>query len=295
MTKARRFSDSHILAVHNANLFNYVKQLCAELGPKAILYPNTFPIRQPDRIPERLEDRMGYYCSDTFTPLTHYAFQAARHAIDATLTAAEIIRDGERFAYALVRPPGHHAESRIFGGFCYLNNSAVAAHYLAKAHNCRVALLDIDYHHGNGAQDIFYKRSDVYTLSIHGHPRRSFPYFCGYDDELGEGEGFGYNRNWPLEPNIDDDRYAKVLDEAISVIRAYAPKYLVLSLGFDIMRGDPTGSFVISTRGLRRIAERLGALSLPTLVVQEGGYAVRNLRIGAASFFAGLAASWFAD
>ena len=125
-----------------------------------------------------------------------------------------------------------------------------SAHYLARAHDCRVALLDIDYHHGNGAQDIFYKRPDVYTLSIHGHPRRSFPYFCGYDDELGEASGLGYNRNWPLEPNVDDDRYVQVLDEAIGIIRAYAPKYLVLSLGFDIMRGDPTGSFVISTRGL---------------------------------------------
>ena len=181
----------------------------------------------------------------------------------------------------------------MFGGFCYLNNSAVAANFLASQDGCKVALLDIDYHHGNGAQDIFYRRADVLTLSIHGHPKRSFPHFSGYDDELGEGPGLGFNRNWPLEPPVDDARYMTILDEAIGVVRAFAPKYLVLSLGFDIMRGDPTGSFALTTRGMNRIAETLGGLGLPTLVVQEGGYAVRNLRVGAASFFSGLAKTWF--
>lgn len=306
IARARHFSDRHILAVHDASLFKYLKEFCATLGPKAIVYPSVFPIRQPERIPEALADRVGYYCSDTFTPLTHNAFIAARKAVDVSLTAASIVAEGERYAYALVRPPGHHAERRVFGGFCYLNNSAVAAHYLVthgKANGpasssgkgqCKVALLDIDYHHGNGAQDIFYHRADVYTLSIHGHPKRSFPHFSGYDDELGEGAGVGFNRNWPMEPPVDDDRYLGVLDEVGAVIKAYAPDYLVLSLGFDIMRGDPTGSFAISTRGLRRIAERIGAWKLPTLIVQEGGYAVGNLRVGSAAFFGGLADTWFA-
>lgn len=290
----RKFSDRHILAVHDAGLFEYLKTFCATLGPKAIIYPNVFPIRRPERIPEALEDRVGYFCSDTFTPLTHNSFQAARKAVDTTLTAAQYLIDGERFAFALVRPPGHHAERRIFGGFCYLNNSAIAAHFLAKHCKGRVALLDIDYHHGNGAQDIFYDRPDVYTLSIHGNPKRSFPHFSGYDDEIGEGAGIGFNRNWPLDPPIGDDRYLEVLDEAIAAIRAYDPKYLVLSLGFDIMRGDPTGSFAVSIGGMQRIAERLGRVGLPMLIVQEGGYAVGNLRTGSASFFKGLAASWFA-
>jgi acetoin utilization deacetylase AcuC-like enzyme/GNAT superfamily N-acetyltransferase len=292
LVRSRHFADRHILAVHDAALFNYLKTYCATLGPKAIVYPNVFPVRHPDRVPEALEDRVGYYCSDTFTPLTHNAFQAARRAVDAVLTAATLVQDGARYAYALVRPPGHHAERRIFGGFCYLNNSAIAAHFLAGG-GSKVALLDIDYHHGNGAQDIFYRRADVLTLSIHGHPKRSFPHFSGYEDELGEGPGLGFNRNWPLEPPVDDERYLGVLGEAIDRIRTFAPTYLVLSLGFDIMRGDPTGTFSISTRGLKLIAERLASLRLPTLIVQEGGYSVRNLRIGAAAFFAGLASSRF--
>jgi len=287
----RRFPDRYILAVHDPRLVTYLKAVCARLGPKAIVYPEVFPIRRPDRTPKALEDRAGYFCADTFTPLTANAYTAARQAVDVALTAAEIVRAGERFAYALTRPPGHHAERRIYGGFCYLNNSAIAANYLAE--RGRVALLDIDYHHGNGAQDIFYQRSDVLTLSIHGHPAHAYPNFSGYADERGEGEGRGYNRNWPLEPPVDDDRYLKALGEALTAVRRFRPRYLVLSLGFDIMKGDPTGSFAVSTQGLRRIAEGVAALTLPTLIVQEGGYAVRNLRVGAHALFGALAARWF--
>lgn len=288
---AKRFPDRHVLAVHDPRLVSYLKAVCARLGPKAIVYPEVFPIRRPERAPKALEDRAGYFCADTFTPLTSNAYAAARQAVDVALTAAEIVREGERFAYALTRPPGHHAERRIYGGFCYLDNSAIAAHYLAE--RGRVALLDIDYHHGNGAQDIFYQRSDVLTLSIHGHPAHAYPNFSGYADERGEGEGLGYNRNWPLEPPVDDDRYMRVLADALAAIRRYRPRYLVLSLGFDIMKGDPTGAFAVSTSGLKRIAEAIAGLALPTLIVQEGGYAVRNLRVGASAFFGALAARWF--
>lgn len=288
---AKHFPDRHVLAVHDPRLVSYLKAVCARLGPKAIVYPEVFPIRRPERAPKALEDRAGYFCADTFTPLTSNAYAAARQAVDVALTAAEIVREGERFAYALTRPPGHHAERRIYGGFCYLDNSAIAAHYLAE--RGRVALLDIDYHHGNGAQDIFYQRSDVLTLSIHGHPAHAYPNFSGYADERGEGEGLGYNRNWPLEPPVDDDRYMRVLADALAAIRRYRPRYLVLSLGFDIMKGDPTGAFAVSTSGLKRIAEGIAGLALPTLIVQEGGYAVRNLRVGASAFFGALAARWF--
>jgi acetoin utilization deacetylase AcuC-like enzyme len=279
--------------VHDAKLVSYLRAVSKRLDDKTIVYPEVFPIRRPDRAPTALEDRAGYFCADTFTPITSTVYLAARQSVDVALTAAELVLRGERFAYALCRPPGHHAERRIFGGFCYLNNSAVAANYLAGSG--KVALLDIDYHHGNGAQDIFYARDDVLTLSIHGHPRQAYPNFSGYADERGEGPGLGFNRNWPLEPPVDDARYLKTLDEALSAIRRFKPNHLVVSLGFDIMTGDPTGSFGISGAGLQDIAKRIANLGLPTLIVQEGGYAVRNLRIGAQKFFSALVASWFVD
>jgi acetoin utilization deacetylase AcuC-like enzyme/GNAT superfamily N-acetyltransferase len=289
----RHFSDRHVTAVHDPKLVSYLRAVSKRLDAKTIVYPEVFPIRRPEKAPVALEDRAGYFCADTFTPITSTVYAAARQSVDVALTAADLVLHGERFAYALCRPPGHHAERRIFGGFCYLNNAAVAAHFLAGTG--KVALLDIDYHHGNGAQDIFYARDDVLTLSIHGHPRHAYPNFSGYADERGEGPGLGFNRNWPLEPPVDDARYLKVLDEALGAIRRFRPQYLVVSLGFDIMRGDPTGSFDITADGLQEIAARIAHLGLPTLVVQEGGYAVRNLRIGAQRFFAALAASWFAD
>ena len=287
----KHFPDRHVTAVHDPKFVSYLRAVCKRLDDKAIVYPEVFPIRRPERAPRALEDRAGYFCADTFTPITNTVYAAARQSVDVALTAAELVQGGERFAYALCRPPGHHAERRIFGGFCYFNNSAVSANYLSG--NGKVALLDIDYHHGNGGQDIFYARNDVLTLSIHGHPRHAYPNFSGYADERGEGNGVGFNRNWPLTPPVDDGRYLMVLDKALAAVRRFGPRYLVVSLGFDIMKGDPTGSFDITTGGLHEIATRIAQLGLPTLIVQEGGYAVRNLRIGAQAFFASLTASWF--
>ena len=289
--RARHFPERQLAAVHDANLVGYLKAVCERLSEKAIVYPEVFPIRRPDRVPKALEDRAGYFCADTFTPLTRNVWRAAVGSAHCALTGAQLLLEGERLAYAICRPPGHHAERRVYGGFCFLNNSALAADLLARSG--RVALLDIDYHHGNGAQDIFYARRDVFTLSIHGHPSHAYPNFSGYADERGEGAGAGFNRNYPLEPPVDDARYLAVLARALRRIRRFNPRYLVLSLGFDIMRGDPTGSFTVSTAGLRRIAYEIGALDLPTLVVQEGGYSVRNLRLGARAFFGALARTWY--
>jgi acetoin utilization deacetylase AcuC-like enzyme len=207
------------------------------------------------------------------------------------LTAAAQLLKGERFAYALCRPPGHHAERRIYGGFCFFNNSAIAANLLSR--HGKVALLDIDYHHGNGAQDIFYARADILTVSIHGHPSHAYPNFSGYSDERGEGAGLGFNRNYPVEPPVDDLRYLDLLEKALHTVRVFAPRYLVLSVGFDIMCGDPTGSFAVTAQGIQRIGRRIGRLGLPTLIVQEGGYAIGNLRAGAHAFFVGLESAWY--
>lgn len=286
----RHFGEDHLTAVHTPALVGYLKAMGQRLDPKAIIYPEVFPIRRPDRIPRALEDRAGYFCADTFTPLTQNVFTAARDAANVALTAATLIAKGERFAYALCRPPGHHAERRIYGGFCFLNNSAIAANYLSRQGT--VALLDIDYHHGNGGQDIFYTRDDVLTVSIHGHPSHAYPNFSGYSDERGEGAGLGFNHNFPTEPPVDDERYLALLEKALGVVRQFAPRYLVLSIGFDIMRGDPTGSFAVTNQGMQRIGRRVGRFGLPTLIVQEGGYALGNLRSGASAFFGGIIDAW---
>src|SRR5262249_44033026 len=157
------------------------------------------------RPPRDLAIRAGYYCIDTFTPLNRNAWPAARRAVDCTLTAAHALVTGTRLAYALVRPPGHHAEHSAFGGFCYLNNAAIAANYLAE--HGRIAILDIDYHHGNGQQEIFYRRSDVLTVSIHGHPSFAYPYFTGFPSETGEGEGRRVNLNFALGEHLDGKEY----------------------------------------------------------------------------------------
>lgn len=289
----RHYGDEHLRAVHDADFLAYLKAACEKLPAGTRIYPYVFPIRRPDRRPKDLAVRAGYYCIDTFTPLDHQAYQAARQAVDVALTAAEDVVRGRRVAYALCRPPGHHAERRTFGGFCYFNNAAVAAHFLTR--HGTVAMLDIDYHHGNGGQDIFYRRSDVLTISLHGHPNHSYPYFSGFADEVGEGPGKGFNHNFPLPEGTDETPYLQTLDKAIRIIERFKPMFLIVCVGFDTVRGDPTGSFVLKPSSLRQIGRRIGQLQLPTLVVQEGGYSLRNLRQGVSAFFGGIAqASAFA-
>ena len=212
--------------------------------------------------------------------------EAARQAVDVALTGAEDVLRGRRVAYALCRPPGHHAERRSFGGFCYFSNAAIAAQFLSR--HGSVAMLDVDYHHGNGAQDIFYNRRDVLTVSLHGHPNHSYPYFSGFADEQGAGPGKGFNYNFPLPEGTDETLYLQTLDKAVKHIERFKATFLIVCLGFDTMKGDPTGSFVLRAASLRQIGRRIGQLRLPTLVVQEGGYSLRNLRQGVVSFFTGL-------
>jgi acetoin utilization deacetylase AcuC-like enzyme/GNAT superfamily N-acetyltransferase len=282
----RHFAQRHITAVHAPALFRFLRRAETELKPGQLVYPNVFPVRKPDRVPKNWEMQAGYYCIDTFTPVTVNSYRAARIAVNAALTGAELVARGAPLAYVLCRPPGHHAERRAFGGFCYFNNAAIAAHHLSQ--RGRVALLDIDYHHGNGSQDIFYGRADVFFASIHGHPRTGYPYFAGYADERGEGAGLGFNRNFPLYPGADIHAYSDALGQALRLFRRFRPDVLVVSLGFDIMAGDPTGGFNITERGMRRIGTMLAEAGWPILVVQEGGYALRNLRLGATEFFRGL-------
>jgi len=284
--EVRHFPERHILDVHDRAYYEYFKKMCAQLDPDESVYPYVFPIRNTARPPYDLPIRAGYYCIDTFTPLNRNAYLAAKRAVDCALTAADAVLAGHRIAYALVRPPGHHAERRAFGGFCYFNSAAVAAHYLST--HGTVAVLDIDYHHGNGTQEIFYERSDVLTVSLHGHPHFAYPYFTGFSDETGTGAGAGFNHNIPLAEQVDGPHYREALKRALGKIARFSPRFLVLSLGLDTAKGDPTGSWSLTRKDFEANGEKIGVLGLPILVVQEGGYSTRVIGNNARSFFLGL-------
>lgn len=280
------FSDRTVKDVHDSRFVNYLKRTCAAAEPGSSIYPYIIPIRNADRPPRDLSLRAGYYAIDTFTPLDGNAYRAARGAVDSALTAARSLLQGYRLAYALVRPPGHHAERRAFGGFCYLNSTAIAAHYLSA--QGRVAVLDVDYHHGNGTQEIFYERSDVLTVSLHGHPRFAYPYFSGFADERGRGAGAGYNLNLPLPERVTGHDYQQALARALRRLKRFDPDFLVVALGLDAAKDDPTGSWLLQAKDFEANGRMIGSLHVPTLVVQEGGYRVRSLRTTARHFFLGL-------
>ncbi len=282
---ARGFPDKHITEVHNPKYFDYFKTVCSNFPEGRSIYPYVFPVRNATRPPKDLSVLAGYYCIDTFTPLNNNAFIAARAAVNCALTGAELLLEGYHSAYALLRPPGHHAERDVFGGFCYFNNASIAAHFLSKYG--KVAILDIDYHHGNGHQQIFYSRNDVLTISIHGNPSFAYPYFTGFADETGEGEGLSFNRNFPLKENIAGNEFLTVLKKALKVVKGFRPDFLIVSLGLDIAKGDPTGTWSLKASDFVNNGMELGKQPYPILFVQEGGYKNRTLGINARSFFQG--------
>lgn len=282
---SRGFPDKHITDVHNPKYFNYFKNVCNKFPEGKSIYPYVFPVRNATRPPHDLSVLAGYYCIDTFTPLNKNAFLAAHSGVNCALTGAELLLEGYPAAYALVRPPGHHAERDVFGGFCYFNNSSIAANFLSKYG--KVAILDIDYHHGNGHQQIFYSRKDVLTVSIHGNPSFAYPYFTGFADEKGEGDGLGYNLNFPLKESISGEEYLAILKKALKNIVSFKPDYLIISLGLDIAKGDPTGTWSLKASDFKNNGAEIGKLSLPVLFVQEGGYKNRTLGINARNFFEG--------
>ena len=285
------YPERHLLAVHDAGYLEYLKRVCKTLQEGSSVYPYVFPIRNLARPPKELAVRAGYYCIDTFTPINVNAYLAAKRAVDCALTCADRILVGYRLAYALVRPPGHHAERRSFGGFCYFNNGAVAAHYLSRFG--KVAILDLDYHHGNGQQAIFYDRDNVLTVSIHGHPSFAYPYFSGFEEETGEGPGEGFCVNIPLQETLNGETYHKALGRAIHRVKGFAPSYLIVCLGLDTAKGDPTGTWRLGGEDFERVGRRVGEMGIPSLVVQEGGYRTRSIGVNARRFFTGLWSGMF--
>jgi acetoin utilization deacetylase AcuC-like enzyme len=282
----RHFSEKHIRAVHDHGFVEYLYRVCQGLDAGTSVYPYVFPVRNRTRPPRDLALRAGYYCIDTFTPLNGNAYLAAKRAVDCALTAAKQLLEGYRLAYALVRPPGHHAEPANFGGFCYFNSAAASAHLLS-AYG-KVAMLDVDYHHGNGQQEMFYERADILTISIHGHPSVAYPYFSGFAGEKGRGAGRGFNLNIPLPEITDGAAHRRALREALGRVSRFRPRYLVVPLGLDTAKEDPTGSWSLEAADFEEMGRMIGSVRLPTLVVQEGGYDTRVLGVNARSFLAGL-------
>jgi acetoin utilization deacetylase AcuC-like enzyme len=283
--KVEEYPERFILDIHDSNYYNYFKTVCKNLPPGKSVYPYVFPLRNAARAPKELLVRAGYYCFDTFTPINHNAFLAARWGVNCALTAADSLIEGNRAAYVLTRPPGHHAEKSVFGGFSYFNNCAIAANYLSKIG--KVAILDIDFHHGNGQQQIFYSRNDVLTISIHGHPSFAYPYFSGFAEETGDGEGLGFNVNFPLSENLTYDQYSKILGKALKKIQGFKPEFLIVALGLDTAKGDPTGTWPFSFENFISTGKEIGKLSFQTMVVQEGGYKNQSLGTNARAFFTG--------
>lgn len=260
----------------------------ATLKDGETFYPSVFPQRtKADASPTNLK-HAGFYCFDSGTPLDNKTWTAASWSAACAWEAMKLIRSGKhQMAYALSRPPGHHASSDSYGGYCYFNNSALVARELSK--KGRVVVLDIDFHHGNGTQDLFYENDQVTTISIHGDPRYYFPYFKGFPAETGKGEGQGYNLNVILPAKTTYQKYKKALKNIVfPMIEGVDPDYLVIAAGFDTYKLDPIGDFALETDDYFLLGEELGSLELPTLVVQEGGYYTRDLGKNVSSFLRGL-------
>jgi acetoin utilization deacetylase AcuC-like enzyme len=282
---ANPHDDAAILAVHEAPLVEHLRTVWDEwenagfpaVHGRSRVVPYVFPTAgllsgQPLRSPPAVHGRTGRFCYDTMTLIGPGTWRAVRAAADAALTAADLIAQGARVAYALTRPPGHHAGPDSYGGSCYLNNAAIAAQALRQAGAERVAVLDIDAHHGNGTQAIFYARGDVYVGSLHVDPGAGwFPHYVGYAGERGTKDGLNANRNLPLKPGTGDSVWLEAVDALSKDVAAHKAEALVVSLGLDAAASDPESPLQVSTEGYRQAGARISGLA-PAVVVQEGGY-----------------------
>lgn len=261
------FPLSYINKIHQREYAAFLRRRSNQLGENEILYPS-------------------YFIMDTYTPIARKTYAAAKIAVNVALTGAKYVLEGEQMVYALCRPPGHHAEHKTMGGYCYFNNAAIAADYLSE--HGKVAILDIDFHHGNGTQAIFYNRPDVFYISIHADPHKRFPYSSGFIHERGVGQGLGFNKNYPLPLGVTDVKYKKTLSKTLVDIKKFNPKFLIVSAGFDTYENDPIGGFKLTIPFYKTIAAEIANLQLPTVIMQEGGYNIQDLGKLAWSFLEGL-------
>jgi acetoin utilization deacetylase AcuC-like enzyme len=288
-----------IHAVHDPGLVSFLERAwhdwAAEVPERREAIPDTFlnpALRAgmgPGHRPQGGVGRLGYYGFDTATVVVEGTYLAARAAVDVALTATDLVLAGENVAYALCRPPGHHAGRGVFGGYCYFNNAAIAAEHARRAGAGKVAVVDVDYHHGNGTQQIFYSRPDVLYASVHADPDRAYPFFTGWEDETGCGPGLGCNVNIVLPAGCDDAGLLAALDRVLPAVDAYAPDLVVVSLGLDTYEHDPLGDLAVSIDAYHPAGARLAALGRPLVVVQEGGYHLATLGRNVRAFLRGAA------
>jgi acetoin utilization deacetylase AcuC-like enzyme len=296
------FGTDPILAVHDSQLVEVVDRAWTDAlaagaadGSRPLI-PDTFKLAgypgamEPLGLPDGAHLRLGAFCFDTATPIVAGTAAAARAAVDVALSAARAVVGGERLAYGLCRPPGHHAARAMLGGYCFFNNAAIVAEWLRRdGEFARVAILDVDYHHGNGTQQLFWERGDVLYASLHADPARAYPYYSGFAAERGAGEGAGATRNFPLAAGTTLDGYASALAEALRLIEAFAPDApLVVSLGLDTFERDPIGDLALRTPDYAELARMIGTLGHPVVALQEGGYAIDAIGANAVAFLGGL-------
>lgn len=290
LCEAEEHGAAPLAAVHTPEYLQFLehgfKRWQRIEGASPEIVPNIHPNRRDFSYPKSVVGQAGYHLADTACPISADTWESARWSANTAVSAAKAVLQGDHAAYALCRPPGHHAFADLAGGFCYLNNSGIAAQLL-RARYDRVAILDVDLHHGNGTQGMFYDRPDVLTVSIHADPVRFYPFFWGYASERGEGGGLGYNYNLPIPRGTADEAYMPVLEKALTRIRSYQPGALVVALGLDASEDDPFGGLAITTQGFTAIGKAIGELGLPSVLVQEGGYVSGTLAANLTASLAG--------
>jgi len=286
-----RFGLAPVLRVHDANYVQFLSQVWIEwqaAGHRGEAIPDCWPARRMvQRCPNSITGKLGFYAMAGETSISEGTWEAAQAAADVALTAATLLHQGAPAAFALCRPPGHHAARDMYGGYCFLNNAAVAAQALRDGGAARVAILDVDFHHGNGTQDIFYERGDVLYASLHGDPAEAFPYFLGYADETGSGAGAGFNLNLPMPVGTEFPVWRAALSVALTRIAEFRADALVVSLGVDTFVGDPISFFRLSSADFATFGAMIGANGMPTLFVMEGGYAVEEIGINVVNVLTG--------
>lgn len=277
-------------AVHSAPYLTFLetaykqwKQMPVDWGDEVM--SNIF-VREPNALRGVLAQAAAYL-ADGSCPVGEFTWRSAYWSAQCAVAGAQAILDGDRHAYALCRPPGHHARYAAAGGFCYLNNAAIAAQALRKLY-ARVVIFDADMHHGQGVQEIFYDRNDVFYVSIHGDPTNFYPCVAGFANEIGVGSGMGFNLNLPMTQSSHESVFFEKVDQAMIAIRAYQPDVLVFSLGFDIYKYDPQSQVAVTSEGFHQLGRAVASLNLPTVFVQEGGYHIDSLALNARQFFSGV-------
>lgn len=286
------FGLDSIARVHTMPFIEFMRDIWGEWSAEGRDFdalPMTWVTRtlRSDRIPRAIDGKVSYFSFDAGSPITAGTYQAIRSSVNVALTGAALLNGGDRVAFSLCRPPGHHAAADLYGGYCFFNNAAIAAQYLRDNGAAKVGVLDVDYHHGNGTQSIFYDRGDVPFVSLHADPYVEYPYFLGHSDERGEGPGLGANMNFPLPFGTKWDTYSEALSAACQMLSTQKVDALIVSLGVDTFEQDPISQFKLNHDDYLRMGAMIAGLGVPTLFVFEGGYAVEAIGVNAVNVLTG--------